>query len=148
MGSVIQYDPAENILNIGGRDIGHYSSGSFIEITPGGDLSSIEKGPSGDVIVNRKNETTAELKVTVLKGSATAKFLGGLFFAWRQKLPMVSPITPLGVLMQMKNLGSGSIANGTNLTPKAEPPMVGADDGGSLAFTFWVFNYKPLHNGG
>jgi hypothetical protein len=145
--SVVQYDPAKNLLNIAGRELKDWAEGSFIEITAGGPLSTVEKGPTGGVAITKKHETTAKLKVTLIKGSADCKFVGGLFAAWRAGLPMVNPVTPLGLTMQFKNVDSGSIATGTNLTPEEEPAMVGAGDNGSLAFTFIVCNYLPLHSG-
>jgi hypothetical protein len=147
MTTPVQYDPATNVLVIGGVEINDYAAGSAIEITAGGELSKIEKGGRGNRAVTRVHETDAELKVTVVKGSHTCKYLGDLFWKYRTGQPMVLPVTRLGLIMQFKNTASGDIATGDNLTPKAEPPMQGGDDNGNKVFTFNVFNYLPHHSG-
>ncbi len=147
MSSVTQYDPSTNKLVLGGVEINDFAAGSAIEITASGDLSAVEKGGRGDVAITKKHETTAELKITLIKGSPTCKYIGELFWKWRTGQPLVLPATKYGLTMQFKNTISGSIATGTNLTPKTEPPMAAADENGSLAFTFVVCNYLPQHSG-
>jgi hypothetical protein len=148
MTTPVQYDPAQNVLVIGGVEINDYAAGTAIEITPGGELSTIEKGGRGNRAVTKKHETDAELKITLVKGSPTCKYIGTLFWKYRTGQPLVLPVTRFGVTMQFKNTGSGSIATADNLTPKAEAPMVGAEENGALVFTFNIFNYLPRHDGG
>lgn len=147
MSNVIQFDPATQILVIGGRELSDYADGDAVEITAGGDLSKVEKGGRGDVAITTVYETTAELKVTVIKNSPTAGYLGLLFWKWRTKQPMVLPATRQGLTMQWKNTANQTLATGSNLTPKTEPPMTGGDTNGKTVFTFIVCNYLPLHGG-
>lgn len=147
MANVTQYDPATNLLHLGGVQIDDYAAGSSVEITTDGDLSAFEKGQRGNGAITKKHSTNAELKITLVKGSTSCKYVGDLFYKWRTGQPLVLPATRFGLTMQFKNTVSGSLATGDNLTPKTEPPMAAADENGSLVFTFIVCNYLPHHSG-
>jgi hypothetical protein len=87
-----QYDPANVILNIGGRDISGFAEGTFIEVDRYADAFSMSVGSDGEVTRVKNQNVSGYFKCTLQQSSPSNDYLSSLATQDEQSSNAVVPV--------------------------------------------------------